>query len=90
MKELKFVVHQNYVTDKLGTVFCKKNNMVEKLTDITSQCCECSYFYGCLQGEGVECGWEDVVDVPFWSVTNPHEELNRVSMLITEKSISED
>ena len=90
MEKLYPVVHQNFITESNGLVYCKKKHKVVKLSIITPQCFECPYFYGCLQGEGVECGWEDVIADPFVAVINPQEEFLRVSQLIDKKIIRKD
>lgn len=87
MAQKHFVVHQNFIRRDDDTVFCKKDHKIEKLSAILEQCSYCPYIYGSLQGEGVECGWEDVVDVPFWTVSSPQEELLRVSKLIDENIV---
>lgn len=48
MTKLYPVVHQNFITYETGTVFCKKNHKLMKLSKVTPQCFECPYFYGCL------------------------------------------
>lgn len=88
MVKLYPVVHQNFALEENNEmVYCKKNHEIGKLAKIQTQCADCEYFYGCLQGEGVECEWEDVTDKPFWDVSNPQEELSRVSKLIDENLI---
>ncbi len=87
MTRLSPVVHQNFMTENKGLIYCKKNHKVEKLSKIQTQCFECPLFYGTLQGEGVECAWEDNFDKPFLHVDDPHAELKRVSNLIENKHL---
>ena len=71
-------IHQNYF-DKKGQVFCKKQN---KLISSMSPCDTCDYCVGCLQGDGVECLWQDNINQPIIRVEDPTYELMRVSKLI--------
>lgn len=74
---MKPVVHQNFF-DEEGKVFCKKLNKVIEL-DI-NKCNSCDMCVGSLQGNGVECLWEDEDDkYPILAVNNPSKELLRVS-----------
>lgn len=81
---LENVNHFNYVT-KSGKVFCKRQNRVRKITPEYKGCDKCPYLFGSLQGQGVECMWEDIKpDSPFGNyVYDPQEEYLRVSELIT-------
>ena len=85
--KLNPVVHQNFITDKDDSVFCKKNHKVDKLSKIQNQCLGCPYFYGTLQGSGVECGWEDVITEPIMAIIHPQKELLRVSKLVDDDII---
>lgn len=86
MPQLYPVVHQNFVTDKnKHSVFCKKLHRVDKISNLNETCFECPYLYGLLQGQGVECGWEDVLNQSFIDIDNPQAELQRVDKLIADK-----
>lgn len=87
MASLNPVVHQNFIKEGDSSVYCKKNHKIEKLTKLQNQCFDCPYFYGTLQGAGVECGWEDTSAEPIVAVTNPQRELLRVSKMIDDDII---
>lgn len=77
-------VHHNYVTEENGySVFCKK---LHKVTHINFDACDkCPYLEGSLQGNGVECYWNDPdANGVFMTVNDPKKELMRVSKLIDE------
>lgn len=88
MITLNPVVHQNFTTEKNHySVYCKKKHLVDELSNLTNTCWECPYFYGCLQGEGVECAWMDDYHHPFMEIENPSREFERVSVLIKQGTI---
>ena len=81
---LEPVNHFNY-TDAHGKIFCKRQGKVQKLS--VNLCSDCLYLFGSLQGQGVECMWEDIVPPPSpcgYYVHDPQEEFVRVSGLIDE------
>ncbi|MEE0891806.1 MAG: hypothetical protein U0M61_08210 [Succinivibrio sp.] len=75
--------HFNYATED-GGVFCRKHHKIFRLCDRRHHidCLQCSYFFGCLQGEGVECRWDDVGNFGLYRVHDPEDEFRRVSMLV--------
>jgi WD40 repeat protein len=78
-------IHLNYATED-GKVFCKKENRIVSV-DI-DKCDNCPYLSGSLQGDGIECIWDDPSSKEtFMSVYNPQKELLRVSKLIDNKKI---
>ena len=87
------LIHANFPTNR-GVVYCRLENKV-KLFD-TLQCFRtfsCPLLAGTIQGEGVECQWEDpdtedVVDNTL-DVTDPRYELLRVENLIKIGKITE-
>lgn len=83
MKNLKPVNHQNIVSDS-GRVYCKKLGKVINLD--YKDCNTCDYCFGSLQGQGVECMWEDSINnqSSIVTVTNPNKEFLRVSKLIDD------
>lgn len=86
MPQLYPVVHQNFTTEENKySVFCKRLHKIVVLTDNLDVCSECPYIYGALQGQGVECGWEDVLNQSFIDIDNPQAELQRVDKLIAAK-----
>lgn len=76
---MRVVNHQNYY-DNNGKIYCKKEHKV--MNQDIDKCSVCDYCSGSLQGEGVECSWEDNVDLAIVSPDSPEEELMRVSLLI--------
>ena len=78
MKNLRDINHQN---------FLDKDNKILSLDNL--KCEDCEYFYGSLQGQGVECFWEDFNETPapIVSVFNPQKEMLRVSKLIDKNVI---
>lgn len=78
-------IHLNYMTED-KKVFCKKENKV--VTINVDRCDECPYMVGSLQGDGVECFWDDPeAKSVYMDVENPQKELLRVSKLIDNKKI---
>ena len=73
------VIHQNFY-DHAGKVYCKKSHKVMRPNLET--CSECDYCFGSLQGQGVECIWEDNTEMAIVSPETPESELMRVSLLI--------
>lgn len=86
MKNLRDINHQNFL-NKDNKVFCKRLNKILSLDNL--KCEDCEYFYGSLQGQGVECFWEDFNETPapIVSVFNPQKEMLRVSKLIDKNII---
>lgn len=76
---MKEVIHQNYY-DNDGKIYCKKYHRV--MEQNINKCSKCEYCFGSLQGDGVECLWEDVISQPIISISNPQSEYLRVSKLI--------
>lgn len=73
--------HQNFSTEE-GKVYCKKLNKIVNLDNNLGVCSSCEYLVGSLQGDGVECAWDDgSSNSPIVGVTNPEKELLRVSKL---------
>ena len=84
--QLDQVNHFNFV-GKDGQVFCKRQDKIRKIASGYKDCDKCPYLFGSLQGEGVECKWEDIVPPPSpfgYYVHDPTEEFKRVSSLIDE------
>lgn len=79
------IIHYNYC-DNSGRVFCKKEHKIISLEGDT-KCDKCDYCFGSLQGEGVECIWEDVTSKPIMAVVYPQKELLRVSKLVDQDII---
>lgn len=54
------VNHLN-LADEAGEVYCEKVGQVVPMNDgfMSEQCSDCQYFNGHMQGEGVECLYED-------------------------------
>lgn len=80
---LENVNHFNYAT-KSGKVFCKRQNRVRKIAPEYTDCDKCPYLFGSLQGQGIECMWEDIKPHSPCGhyVYDPQEEYLRVSELI--------
>ena len=80
---LEKVNHFNYMT-KDGKVFCKRQDRVRKIPPEYKDCDKCPYLFGSLQGQGVECIWEDIKPDSLFGhyVYDPQEEYLRVSELI--------
>ena len=80
--------HFNYL-DEYGNVFCKRLNKIHTVAPEYKECGNCPYLFGSLQGQGVECRWEDVPSESPCGlyVKDPQKELARVSRLVKEKVI---
>lgn len=81
-----WIIHQN-VAEENGLHYCKKYN---KLVKNFHGCSRCDHFFGTLQGQGVECQWED--DVPkgspsYMTVIDPRREIARVNNLMEKGSV---
>ena len=83
--------HLNY-PNKKGQVYCRAHNAVMKLW--TMDCFGCTMCYGSIQGEGVECIYDDIVaeTVPILAVTvtDPERQLKWITQLIDIGAISAD
>lgn len=81
---LELVNHFNYMNGN-GRIFCKRQDKVRKVAPEYKDCDKCPYLFGSLQGQGVECMWEDIKpDSPCGHyVYDPQEECLRVSKLIS-------
>lgn len=79
------VNHFNY--GHTGKIFCKREDKL-KDNDNLETCSDCPYLFGSLQGEGVECSWNDVTPYSNHYVNNPREEKKRVNTLIKKGVIS--
>lgn len=80
-------IHLNYVSEETeNKIFCKREH---KIIDANyDKCDDCPYLSGSLQGNGVECQWDDPdAKDPFVPVYEPQKELLRVSKLIDDKKI---
>lgn len=67
-------------------IFCKRQH---KITEPDfDDCDKCPYFAGTAMGHGIECKWEDVIDVKLDEKVIQHsqvrDELRRVSKLIDD------
>lgn len=73
---MKPVIHQNFLTPT-NKIFCKR---LDKVTDLNiDRCNTCPMCFGSLQGDGVECLWDDSDDkYPILSVYEPEKEAERV------------
>ena len=95
---VKLVYHKNFIGHEINEsvehgypssdreIFCKR---LHKIIEPDSDTCnECPYLAGWMMGHGIECKWEDVIDVNLDEKFIPHnkvqEELIRVSKLIDE------
>lgn len=73
---MKQVIHQNYVTDK-GKIFCKRMGTITELN--LNNCNSCKFCVGSLQGQGVECMWEDEdKNYPILTILDPEKEKKRI------------
>lgn len=81
-------VHLNYFSENGEDyrIFCKKEHKI--IEPDYKKCGNCPYLSGSLQGNGVECYWDDPdAKFSFVDVRNPDKELMRVSKLIDNKKI---
>lgn len=95
---VKLVYHQNIIGHEINEsvenkyptsdreIFCKK---LHKIIEPDAELCDsCPYFSGTLMGHGIECKWEDVIDINLDEKVIPYhmrqQELIRVSKLIDE------
>lgn len=85
MAQLKPVIHQNFIIPNNQTIFCKKKHELVNLMDNLNYCDKCTYIYGSLQGNGVECAWLDIFSEPYMQITDPQREFERVSSLVENK-----
>nr|DAP04666.1 MAG TPA: hypothetical protein [Herelleviridae sp.] len=81
-----WIIHQN-IAGEDGLHYCKKHN---KLVKNFRACGKCDYFFGSIQGQGVECNWED--DVPegtpaYMTIYDPNREIARVNNLMDKGSV---
>lgn len=67
-------------------IFCKRYHRITEPN--AEDCKKCPYFSGTALGHGIECKWEDVIDINQDEVVIPHdsirEEFKRVSKLIDQ------
>jgi hypothetical protein len=71
------VIHLNYVT-KTGMLYCKKDNLVEFADGL--ECSDCKMFHGTIQGEGIECVWDDPeAKEVVTEIFSPTEEFRRLN-----------
>lgn len=83
-KQVQKVNHLNRPDDK-GRVYCKKLNKIRTMdAQFWDVCTTCPMFSGTVQGEGVECTWDEPADYYSVKVFDPKEELLRVSKLIDQ------
>ena len=90
--KLKEVVHYNYA-DTNGNVYCRKLHKIITISDeATSEidCTQCPLFFGSLQGQGVECVWDDATEYMVHGASRPTKELLRVSQLIDNGILKKD
>lgn len=73
---MKKTNHINYATSEQEVYCCLRNRVVQLDASHTTKYCQgCKMYGGNADGEGVECIWEDVRDVPNpYVVTDPHAE----------------
>lgn len=62
---MKLVNHVNIIDDN-GQVYCRLRNKVVDFNESQQKdfCSDCPFFRGTAQGQGVECEWKDVRDIP--------------------------
>ena len=87
--KLRNVVHLNYA-DNNGKVYCRQYHKIVTIGTREVNCTQCPYFFGSLQGQGVECRWEDDNKYGIDSYTSPTKELLRVSQLIDKGILKKD
>lgn len=82
--------HLNYANDK-GEIYCKAKHSVVCCSDnfMEGNCRSCTMLSGSLQGNGVECLWEDNDESYATSTANPKEEVKRVNRLQIMKACME-
>lgn len=86
IKKIEQVNHLNYPDEK-GKVFCRRFHKIRKMDldgKFWNECVNCKMLAGSVQGEGVECLWNDEGDYVY-RCYDPKEELLRVSKLIDKK-----
>jgi len=74
------VNHINFVDDQ-NRVYCRSRKKVVVFDESHQKdfCSSCPMFRGSAQGEGVECEWEDVRDIPNpYMVKQPIIEKNHI------------
>ena len=66
---MPIINHLNYADDD-NRIYCRKLNKIAELNDehVESNCMKCPMFAGSLQGQGVECSWNDTRE----KVQDPH------------------
>ena len=101
---VKLVYHQNAIGHEINEslennypisdreIFCKR---LHKITEPNAEDCDaCPYFAGWMMGHGIECKWEDTIDINLDEKFIPHEkvreEMIRVSKLIDEGIIEKN
>lgn len=78
-------VNHFVIPDEDGTIYCRKEHAIVKLD--FERCITCPLAGGSVQGQGVECYYEDLVDDSYYDRrTNHKAELARISALI-EKGV---
>ncbi len=99
----RLVFHHNRMSDKIVNgvsysddqldheIYCRKQHLVT--VPLADQCGNCGYLVGFMQGNGIECAWEDVVaEENGKTVVNRHEnrykEYERVDILIKKGILS--
>lgn len=86
---LKEIIHGNAVNWDKGDlkIYCRKNHKI--MVPQESDCTKCDFYYGSMQGNGLECIWEDYTDsdspMVFIKSSEKEKELLRVSKLIDKK-----
>lgn len=84
--KIQDTIHQNVVTDE-NKIYCKRAHKVVDFDANIPNCDTCPYFYGSLQGNGVECVWKDQTPASVFTVEEPNKELLRVSKLLDKKIV---
>ena len=95
MANKTLVFHQNAIGHEISEslenygdddrkIYCKRLHVIKVPTE--TDCKECPYMAGWMQGHGHECAWEDVVgpqgNMRYISHKDVNKELLRVSQLI--------
>lgn len=102
--EVGLVYHRNWIEEEINEsynnhpdvpegyegrkIFCKRRHAV--IEPMETDCDDCPYLAGFMQGHGHECAWEDVInhgDTKDINWEDRDKELLRVSKLIDEKII---